>query len=275
LVSSEIEILYPITTRTKSELNQLINTFLNNVTTADTIVTTNIEKYYTQQNIGSKRKLDIEERSLLDAVKDKPMWYAMLKAHYLCYLAQHIEYMYDIYPIDLGKFLIGGSGSSNKMLEKLQEPYVNYEYENLETFMEYSYDVKSTIIRLCKEPVKNRILKDVFNKYYSSSNYNRYDVIKRIKIIRACRKLLMDGSLSPSRTSSTSGFTLFKEAITLYPQYIDPFTVIYMHYTNSLVPPIFLRNNEVPLKKPSQTGTKKVTNSVAAPAAGGARPKKR
>jgi hypothetical protein len=149
-------------------------------------------------------------------------------------LKDHVTYMNINIPIKQSSV----SGRTKRSSLKTNS-YTNYTYnstepEDLYNFMKLPFQVKHMIIQYSTD--KEKIIKHVFDTFYKSGNFNIEEIDKEIAVIEHCKKILKVPLEQPIKSSDTA-FLLFREILYFQPEYIDPFMLIYMTYSNSLVPP--------------------------------------
>lgn len=144
----------------------------------------------------------------------------------------HVTYMHRIVPLPINNTETAAISGGNKSSKKL----------DLYAFMKLPFEEKRLMIRY--SPHKEAIIKDVFDTFYKNAHFDRNE----LTIIKYC-KTILKVPLEPIIKSSNKAFLLFRETLYFHPEYIDPFTRIYMIYSNSLLPPSIIIPSETPVRR--------------------------
>ena len=158
----------------------------------------------------------------------------VLKDLYNRTLKDHVTYMNTIIPIKPGSSVSGRTKSSSLKTNSYTDYTYNPTNTDLYNFMKLPFQVKHMIIQYSKD--KEKIIKHVFDTFYKSDDFKSDDIKKEIAVIKHCKKILKV-HLEKTIESSDNAFLLFREILYFQPEYIDPFMLIYMTYSNSPVPP--------------------------------------
>jgi len=151
----------------------------------------------------------------------------------------HVTYMNAIVPLRSTETI----GGNNMSFQTIKNSYTYYSYNStltdLYNFMKLPFQVKHMIIQYSED--KEKIIKHVFNTLYKSNDLKSKDIELELEleltVIKHCKKILNIPLEQPIKSSDNKAFLLFREILYFQPEYIDPFMLIYMTYSNSPVPP--------------------------------------
>jgi len=162
----------------------------------------------------------------------------------------HVTYMNAIVPLRSTETI----GGNNMSLQTIKNSYTYYSYNStltdLYNFMKLPFQVKHMIIQYSED--KEKIIKHVFNTFYKSNDFKSKDIEleSELTVIKHCKKILNIPLEQPIKSSDNKAFLLFREILYFQPEYIDPFMLIYMTYSNSPVPPN-IAFQSIPIKTPT------------------------